>query len=54
MFNVVLGIIAQLCLTILHMYLLLSQHVPLLITVAILAVVVAILKKTWWNRLAEY
>jgi len=54
MFNVVLGIIAQLCLTILPMYLLLSQHVPLLITVAILAVVVAILKKTWWNRLAEY
>ncbi|MBC6612463.1 Na+:solute symporter [Hymenobacter sp. BT507] len=54
MFNVVLGIIAQLCLTILPMYLLLSQHVPLLITVAILAVVVLILKKTWWNRLAEY
>ncbi|MBW3127720.1 sodium:solute symporter family protein [Hymenobacter profundi] len=54
MFNVVLGIIAQLCLTILPMYLLLSQHVPLLITVAILAVVVLILKKTWWNRLTEY
>jgi SSS family solute:Na+ symporter len=51
MFNVALGIIAQLCLTILPMYLLLSMHFPLLITVAILVVVVLILKKTWWNKL---
>ncbi len=54
MFNVVLGIIAQLCLTILPMYLLLSQTLPLLITVGILVVTGSILKKTWWDRLAEY
>ncbi|MGI4886928.1 MAG: sodium:solute symporter family protein [Janthinobacterium lividum] len=53
MFNIVLGIVAQLCLTILPMYLLLSQHVPLAITVAILVVVGLILKKTWWERLGD-
>ncbi len=51
--NVVLGIVAQLCLTILPMYLLLGQHLPLLATVAILIVVGSILKKTWWNRLSD-
>ena len=53
MFNIVLGIIAQLCLTILPMYLLLSQHVPLAITVVVLIVIILILKKTWWNRLSD-
>ncbi len=51
MFNVVLGIIAQLCLTILPMYLVLWMKLPLLITVIILAVIIFILKKTWWNKL---
>jgi Na+/proline symporter len=54
MFNVVLGIVAQLCLTILPMYLLLSQTLPLLVTIGILVVVGSVLKKTWWNRLSEY
>ncbi len=54
LFNVGLGIVAQLCLTILPMYLILSQKLPLLITVGILVVVVTILKKTWWNKLSEY
>lgn len=54
MFNVVIGIIAQLCLTILPMYLILMQKIPLLITTLILAVVIVILKKTWWNKLNEY
>jgi Na+/proline symporter len=53
MFNVALGMIAQLCLTILPMYLVLSMEVPLLVTVLILAVVVFILKKTWWDKLEE-
>jgi SSS family solute:Na+ symporter len=52
-FNVVLGIVAQLCLTILPMYLLLGQHLPLLSTVGILLVVGTILKKTWWDRLSD-
>ena len=54
MFNVMLGIIAQLGLTILPMYLILSQKMPLLITVGILVVVITILKKTWWDKLSEY
>jgi len=54
MFNVVIGTIAQCCLTILPMYLVLGQHMPLLVTVGILAVIILILKKTWWNRLGEY
>jgi len=51
MFNVVLGIIGQSCLTILPMYLILWMKLPLLITILILAVIVVILKKTWWNKL---
>jgi SSS family solute:Na+ symporter len=51
MFNVVLGIIAQLCLTILPLYVVLWMKLPLLITVLILAVIIIILKKTWWNKL---
>jgi hypothetical protein len=54
MFNVVVGTIAQCCLTILPMYLVLQQKMPLLVTVAILAVVIVILKKTWWNKLKDY
>ena len=53
MFNVVLGIIAQLCLTILPMYLILWMQLPLLITIVILAVVITILKKTWWDKLED-
>ncbi len=54
MFNVVLGMIAQLCLTLLPMYLILMKAWSLLITVLILAVISIILKKTWWNKLSEY
>lgn len=54
MFNVVLGIVAQLGLTLLPMYLILHQHLPLLVTVALLLVIILILKRTWWNRLADY
>lgn len=53
MFNVVLGIIAQLCLTLLPMYLILMMKMPLMITIAILAVIVFILKRTWWNKLED-
>ncbi|MGN6178687.1 MAG: sodium:solute symporter family protein [Mucilaginibacter sp.] len=54
MFNVVIGTIAQLCLTILPMYLITKQHIPLLATICVLAVIVIILKKTWWNKLNDY
>jgi SSS family solute:Na+ symporter len=53
MFNVVLGMIAQCCLTILPMYIVLWLKLPLLVTVLILAIIVIILKRTWWNKL-EY
>lgn len=53
MFNVVIGIIAQLCLTILPMYFILQMRTPLAITVAILLVIILILKKTWWNKLED-
>lgn len=53
MFNVVLGIIAQCCLTILPMYVVLWMKLPLLITIIILAIIIAILKKTWWDKLED-
>ncbi len=53
MFNVALGIIAQLCLTIFPMYLITGMYMPLLVTIAILLVIVTILKRTWWNRLED-
>ena len=54
MFNVVIGTIAQLCLTILPMYFILMQKLPLMVTIAILVLIIAILKKTWWNKLKDY
>ena len=51
MFNVAIGIIAQCCLTILPMYLVLWMKLPLLITIAILAIIIFVLKKTWWAKL---
>jgi len=51
MFNVVLGIIAQCCLTILPMYVVMWLKLPLLITILILALIVVILKRTWWDKL---
>jgi SSS family solute:Na+ symporter len=51
MMNVVLGIVAQCCLTILPMYIVLWLKLPLLITVIILVIIVLILKRTWWDKL---
>ncbi len=53
MFNVVIGIIGQSCLTIFPMYLILWMKLPLLITVIILIIIIIILKKTWWNKLED-
>lgn len=53
MFNVVLGIIAQCCLTILPMYLVLWMKLPLLVTVVILTIIILILKRTWWDKLED-
>jgi hypothetical protein len=51
MFNVVLGIIAQLCLTILPIYIVLGMQMPLIITLILITIIVLILKRTWWNKL---
>jgi solute:Na+ symporter, SSS family len=51
MFNIVVGMIAQTCLTILPLYVVLWMKLPLLITVLILAATAITLKKTWWNKL---
>lgn len=53
MFNVALGIIAQLCLTLLPMYIVLGQRLPLVLNMALLLGIVIILKKTWWDRLHD-
>jgi SSS family solute:Na+ symporter len=53
MFNVVLGIIAQCCLTLLPMYIVLWLKLPLLITVGILLIIIFVLKRTWWDRLED-
>ena len=53
MFNVVLGIIAQCCLTLLPMYIVLWLQLPLLVTVIILVIIIFILKKTWWDKLED-
>ena len=51
MFNVVIGIIGQLCFTLLPMYFILNMQQPLWITIAAIIIIVLILKKTWWNKL---
>jgi len=53
MFNVALGIVAQLCLTIFPMYLITGMYTQLAVNLAVLAVIVVILKRTWWNRLED-
>lgn len=52
-FNVIIGTIAQTCLVILPMYLILGQKFPMAITVAITLVCVVILKKNWWDKLSD-
>ncbi|MDO6433723.1 sodium:solute symporter family protein [Flavitalea sp. BT771] len=53
-FNILLGIIGQLCLTILPMYIVLWLKGPLLVTLVLLLIICLILKKTWWDKLNEY
>ena len=52
-FNVIVGVIAQCCLTLLPMYLIIGKHTELYITLGIFAVCAIILKQTWWNKLPK-
>jgi Na+/proline symporter len=53
MFNVLVGTIAQTALMALPIYIVLQKTVPIWITVLITLVAVAVLKKTWWDKLPE-
>ncbi|RVU02990.1 sodium:solute symporter [Mucilaginibacter limnophilus] len=53
MFNVALGTVAQLCLTILPMYAITHMSSQLFIVLATLLVIGIILKRTWWNKLED-
>jgi len=54
MFNIGLGIVGQLCLTLLPMYVVLGLKLPLLINTGLLLGIVLLLKKSWWDKLKEY
>lgn len=54
MLNVVLGISGQILLTLVPMYLILSRWAPLGLVLALLAVIVITMRKTWWQRLSDY
>jgi Na+/proline symporter len=51
--NLVLGILVQLLLTLLPMYLVLQHHLEVGILVGVLALLFWILKKTWWDKLTD-
>lgn len=53
MFNVVIGVIGQCCLTLLPMYIIFSMKLPLIIVIIILGVIGFILKRTWWDKLED-
>ncbi|MES2892964.1 MAG: sodium:solute symporter family protein [Bacteroidota bacterium] len=53
MFNVVIGIIGQLCFTLLPMYLILGMTGPLWMVIALIVAIVLVLKRTWWDKLED-
>jgi len=53
MFNVVLGTIAQLCLTILPMYIITRMNSQWVTVLVMLLVIGLILKRTWWDKLED-
>lgn len=53
MMNVGIGVLAQMCLTVLPIYLVLGMHTSLFVALGILIVTIVILKRTWWDKLAE-
>ena len=52
-FNVIVGVVAQCCLTMLPMYLIVGMNTQFGVTLGILAVCVLILKRTWWDKLTD-
>ena len=52
-FNVVVGIIWQMSLVALPIYIVLREKLPLFETIAVLVITSLILKKTWWDKLSD-
>lgn len=52
-FNVVVGVAAQMCLTLLPIYLVIQMHTELFITLALFLACAMVLKKTWWDMLPK-
>jgi solute:Na+ symporter, SSS family len=53
MFNVGTGIIWQTCLTVLPVYIIIREQTPMFTTIGILLVTTLILKKNWYDKLAD-
>ncbi|GHA78457.1 sodium:solute symporter family protein [Pontibacter akesuensis] len=50
-FNVIVGVVAQMSLTLLPIYLVIQMQTELYITLGVFLVCAVIMKKTWWDRL---
>jgi solute:Na+ symporter, SSS family len=53
MFNVVIGIIWQVCLTVIPVYIIIREQLPLVTSIGILLVTTLILKKNWYDKLKQ-
>lgn len=54
MANVAMGMAGQILLTLLPMYFILSKWTGFFTVLILLAVIFAVMKKTWWNRLTDF
>lgn len=52
-FNVVVGVVGQMCLTLLPIYLVIQMQTELWVTLGIFIVCAVTMKKTWWDRLPK-
>ena len=53
MFNVAVGIIWQMCLTIIPMYIVIREGMPLITSILILAITTLVLKKNWYDKMSK-
>jgi len=53
MFNVVVGIIWQICLTVIPVYIIIKEQLPLITSIGILLITTLILKKNWYDKLKQ-
>jgi hypothetical protein len=52
MFNVTVGIVWQVCLTVIPVYIVIREQLPLITSIGILLITTLILKKNWYDKLA--